>query len=139
MQSFARALVIGAVALIATTGPTAVANAAPPVTPFQIAPAPYGNPNGSVDTPAIHCGVVRDGRGVITVTGTERDRWGCIPYATVNWVNVSTGRTGSARLSAGLHGRVPQARLTTGRGQVALTLTTSGGIITPGFTTVAAH
>ncbi|GEE03796.1 hypothetical protein nbrc107696_42420 [Gordonia spumicola] len=129
-------MTIGAIVIGAVTVTAPYADAAT-VRPFQIQPAAFGNPNGSLDVPAVRCGVVRDGAGVVTVTGTMRDRWGCIPSATVSWINLSTGRTGHARLSGGLNGHVPQVRLSTGRGQVVLTLA-AGGIMTPGFATIAA-
>ncbi|QRY61261.1 hypothetical protein JVX90_12545 [Gordonia sp. PDNC005] len=137
MNRIIRGITVGAVALGAVALAPAPAQAAP-VVPFQIQPAPFGNPNGSLDVPPIRCGLVRDSVGVVTVTGTRRDRWGCIPRASVSWINLSTGRTGSARLSAGLNGHVPQARLVTGRGQVVLTLGSAGGVMTPGFATIAA-
>ncbi len=135
MRGFLRALAVGAAIAGVVALPPTVARAAPAM-PFQIAPAPFGNPNGSLDVPPIRCGVVRDGGGAVTITGTKRDGWGCIPHAQVTWVNFTNGRTGSARLSAGLNGKVPQARLVTGRGQVGIMLVSSGGVITPGFATL---
>ena len=123
---------IGAGLLTAAPGVAAAA----PVQPFQIQPAPFGNPNGSFDVPPIRCGFDTGGKtGQVTVTGSRRDRWGCPPFATVQWVNLQTGATGAARLGPGLNGVPPAATLRTGRGQVALVLTTSG-IVTPGFATV---
>ncbi|EGD56419.1 hypothetical protein SCNU_02662 [Gordonia neofelifaecis NRRL B-59395] len=111
--------------------------AASTVQPFQIQAAPFGNPNGSFDAPPIRCGLETGVRsGQLTVTGIAPGRWGCPPFAQVRWANLSTGRTGVARLSAGLNGRPAEATLSTGRGQVVLALTTSG-IVTPGFATIA--
>lgn len=111
-----------------------VAQAAP-IVPFQINPALYGNPNGSFDVPAIHCGAERTGSGVVTVTGTEKGRWGCLLMTGVRWANLSTGRTGAARTSAGLNGHPPEAVLHTGRGRVALILDARPPM-TPGMATL---
>ena len=128
------AAVAGATLGLAATTP-GVASAR--VQPFQIQPAPFGNPNGSLDVPAIRCGLETGAKaGQVIVTGSRADRWGCPPFATVHWANLQTGATGSARLGAGLNGVPPAATLRTGRGQVAVVLTTSG-IVTPGFATIA--
>ncbi|WOC13344.1 hypothetical protein [Gordonia sp. MP11Mi] len=116
-----RAGAVGAVlcgALIAVPG---VAQAAP-IVPFQINPALYGNPNGSFDVPAFRCGIERTGPGVITVTGTQRDNWGCLLNTPLRWANLSTGRTGAARTSHGLNGHPPEAVVRSGRGRVVLIL-----------------
>ncbi|MCF8571512.1 hypothetical protein L5G32_14660 [Gordonia sp. HY002] len=107
---------------------------AAPVTPFQINPALYGNPNGSFDVPAFHCGVEWSGPGEVTVTGTERDNWGCLLSTGVRWINLSTGRTGAGKTSPGLHGHPPEAVLHTGRGRVALILDARAPM-TPGLAT----
>lgn len=108
------------------------------MSPLQIAPVPlFGDLNGSLDLAPLDCGVAADGGGVLTVAGMKSDGWGCLPRARVNWVNLSTGRTGSAQLSAGLNGSFPMARIHTGRGQVTLMLTSTYGLVTPVFTTVS--
>ncbi|MFZ2241496.1 MAG: hypothetical protein WAV90_18425 [Gordonia amarae] len=100
---------------------------------FQIPPAPFGNPNGSFDVPPIHCaGVVGETPGTITITGGDKDRWGCTPSTPVHWVNLSTGAGGSAKLSPGLNGNPPTVALRTGPGSVVVTVTPSG-ITVPGF------
>ena len=105
--------------------------------PFQIDPAPYGNPNGSFDAPSVRCvAVVGDEPGVVTITGGKEDGWGCLLSADVQWVNLSTGESGSARLSDGLNGIPAFAAIDTGAGQVAVLLTsTAAGPITPGIAT----
>ncbi|HET8994518.1 MAG TPA: hypothetical protein VFN32_12015 [Rhodococcus sp. (in: high G+C Gram-positive bacteria)] len=113
-----------------------VASASAPI-PFQIDPAPYGNPNGSFDAPSVRCvAVVGDEPGVVTITGGKEDGWGCLLSADVQWVNLSTGESGSARLSDGLNGIPAFAAIDTGAGQVAVLLTsTAAGPITPGIAT----
>ena len=105
--------------------------------PFQVDPAPYGNPNGSFDAPSIRCvAVVGEEPGVVTITGGKEDGWGCLLYADVQWVNLSTGESGSARLSDGLNGIPAFATIDTGAGQVAVLLTsTTPGPVTPGIAT----
>ncbi len=105
--------------------------------PFQIDPAPYGNPNGSFDAPSIRCvAVVGEEPGAVTITGGKEDGWGCLLYADVQWVNLSTGESGSARLSDGLNGIPAFATIDTGAGRVAVLLTsTTAGPVTPGIAT----
>ncbi|MFD6897417.1 hypothetical protein ACFWB0_23115 [Rhodococcus sp. NPDC060086] len=105
--------------------------------PFQIDPAPYGNPNGSFDAPSIRCvAVVGEEPGTVTITGGKEDGWGCLLYADVQWVNLSTGESGSARLSDGLNGIPAFATIDTGAGQIAVLLTsTVAGPVTPGIAT----
>lgn len=105
--------------------------------PFQIDPAPYGNPNGSFDAPSIRCvAVVGEEPGTVTITGGKEDGWGCLLYADVQWVNLSTGESGSARLSDGLNGIPAFATIDTGAGQVAVLVTsTAAGPVTPGIAT----
>ncbi|GAB24966.1 hypothetical protein GOPIP_075_00640 [Gordonia polyisoprenivorans NBRC 16320 = JCM 10675] len=104
---------------------------------FQINPAPYGIPTGSLDsTPARCFAEVGRHRGEVTVTAEEWARWFCPPNSEVRWINLSTGATGVARLSNGLNNIPAHADLRTGPGQVALTLL-PGGVYTPGFATVA--
>ncbi|MDH6678985.1 hypothetical protein M2284_003198 [Rhodococcus sp. LBL1] len=111
----------------------AVASAAVTV-PFQIDPAPFGNPNGSFDAPAVRCAaVVGEQPGTVTITGGKEGRWGCPLSSEVRWLNLSTGASGSARLSDGLGGIPAEATLRTGTGQVAVAVTPAAGTITPGF------
>ncbi len=114
-----------------------VASAEPVAIAFQINPAPLGNPNGSFDVPAIRCAaVVGEQPGTARVTGDGPDQWGCTPYSPVQWINLSTGATGSTQLSVGLNGHPSESTLNTGPGQVALVLTPQyGTIITPGLAT----
>lgn len=97
-------------------------------------PAPYGNPNGSFDAPAVRCvAVVGELPGTVTITGGKEDRWGCLLSSEVRWLNLSTGVSGSARLSDGLNGVPAGAIVQTGTGQVAVAVTSvAGSIITPG-------
>ncbi|MDH3010669.1 hypothetical protein [Gordonia alkanivorans] len=70
------------------------------------------------------------------LTGTGFRRWGCLIYADVRWLNLSTGSSGAARMSNGLNGFPPEAVLPTGTGQVVLTmLQGTPGNVTPGFAT----
>ncbi|MFI6866983.1 hypothetical protein [Nocardia sp. NPDC050406] len=125
-------LMLGAAAV---TG-TGSAAAAPTTIPFQINPAPFGNPNGSFDVRPAHCGVrVGERPGVAVVTGSDAGGWGCWLATPVHWVNVSTGASGAARLSDGLNGIPSFANLETGPGQVMILLV-PGGTSTPGFTSV---
>ncbi|SDE18656.1 hypothetical protein SAMN05444580_111130 [Rhodococcus tukisamuensis] len=116
-----------------------VAAAAPVTVPFQVDPAPFGNPNGSFDVPPIRCAaVVGDRPGVVLITGGKPGRWGCPLSSQVHWLNLSTGATGSAQLSDGLHGFPAEATLNTGAGQVVVTVNPlGGGSVTPGFATFA--
>ncbi|QKT08947.1 hypothetical protein HUN08_00150 [Gordonia sp. X0973] len=130
-----------AIATAATAGALAIttpATASAARIPFQIQPASYGNPNGSFDVPPIRCAVEPDHRrGTVMVTGTDRGRWGCLPYARVWWMNRSTGRSGVAKLSSGLNGVPAQAVLRTGRGELFIRLDAWGSsTVTPGFTTL---
>jgi hypothetical protein len=53
----------------------------------------------------------------------------------VRWLNLSTGASGSARLSDGLNGVPAEAIVQTGTGQIAVAvLSVAGSIITPGVT-----
>ncbi|WP_280760767.1 hypothetical protein [Prescottella agglutinans] len=111
----------------------AVASAAVTV-PFQIDPAPFGNPNGSFDAPAVRCAaVVGEQPGTVTITGGKEGRWGCPLSSEVRWLNLSTGVSGSARLSDGLGGIPAEATLPTGAGQLVVAVTPVAGTITPGF------
>ena len=56
---------------VSVLAPAAVASAAVTV-PFQINPAPFGNPNGSFDAPPVHCvAVVGEQPGTVTITGAN--------------------------------------------------------------------
>ncbi|NKT15060.1 hypothetical protein GS979_09545 [Rhodococcus hoagii] len=105
--------------------------------PFQIDPAPFGNPNGSFDAPAVRCvAVVDEQPGAVTVTGGNAGGWGCLLSSEVRWLNLSTGASGSARLSDGLGGIPAAVTLRTGSGQVAVAvLSVTPGPITPGVAT----
>lgn len=111
--------------------------AAAETVPFQIDPAPYGNPTGSFDAPSVRCvAVVGAEPGTVTITGGKEDHWGCLLSADVRWLNLSTGASGTARLSDGLNGIPAGTLVPTGAGQVVVALTSSaGGVVTPGFAT----
>ncbi len=107
------------------------------VVPFQIQPASYGNPNGSFDVPPIRCAVETGRqRGVVTITGADRGRWGCLAFGRVGWFNLTTGAAGRAKLSSGLNGIPPATSLRTGPGDVVIRIEAWGGVVTPGFATV---
>ncbi|MFZ2527516.1 MAG: hypothetical protein WAX14_07660 [Rhodococcus sp. (in: high G+C Gram-positive bacteria)] len=116
--------------------PANIASAAETI-PFQIDPAPFGNPNGSFDAPSVRCvAIVGEHPGSVTITGGKDDRWGCLLMADVQWLNLSTGTSGTARLSDGLNGIPAAAVVPTGAGQVVVVVTSSaGGVITPGIGT----
>lgn len=137
MNLVRRLAVCAAVVAGSALAPAAVASAEVTV-PFQINPAPFGNPNGSFDAPSVRCvAVVGEEPGSVTITGGKEDRWGCLLSSDVHWLNLSTGASGSAVMSDGLNGIPPQVALRTGTGQVAVTvISASGGIITPGVTTL---
>ncbi|KQU45799.1 hypothetical protein ASG84_10850 [Rhodococcus sp. Leaf278] len=119
---------------LASVGTASAATAVP----FQINPAPFGNPNGSFDAPSVRCvAVVGEQAGTVRVTGGKEGGWGCLISSQVYWVNLSSGAVGTAVTSAGVQGFVPEAILATGPGQVAITIVASGGIITPGLATVS--
>ncbi|MFG1783857.1 hypothetical protein ACGFIU_15590 [Rhodococcus oryzae] len=118
----------------------AVASAAVTV-PFQINPAPFGNPNGSFDAPAVRCvAVVGEQPGTVTITGSEEGRregrWACQVLGDVHWLNLSSGAAGSARMSVAQSG-YPAAVLPTGTGQVVVAVVHTGSsFVTPGVATV---
>lgn len=137
MNAVRRIVFCSSVVIGAAFAPAAIASADVAV-PFQIDPASFGNPNGSFDVPPIRCAtVVGDRPGTVTVTGAKEDRWGCPPVSEVRWLNLSTGASGVTWLSPGLDGFVPEASIESGTGQVALVVLVSGGVVTPGFTTLA--
>ncbi|WP_338892047.1 hypothetical protein [Rhodococcus sovatensis] len=132
-MSVARKLVVCAFVVIgAAVASTGTASASVTV-PFQVAPAAFGNPNGSFDLPAFRCAaVVGEQPGAVTIAGGDEGRWGCLVSSDVRWLNLSTGATGYARMSDGLNGIPGQVTLHTGIGQVVVTVLGSGGTITPG-------
>ena len=136
MNLVRRVAVCTSVVVGAALASVTVASAAETV-PFQINPAPFGNPNGSFDVPPIRCtAVVGEQPGAVTITGGKEDRWGCLLSSEVLWLNLSPGASGSARLSDGLNGIPAAAILPTGAGQVAVTVIPAvGGTTTPGVAT----
>lgn len=130
-------VLVSAVVAVGLMATPSVAAAAPTLLPFQVNPAPLGNPNGSFDAPAIRCAVeVGRQAGVVTITGGERDRWGCLISGDVRWLNLSTGTHGMARMSPGLHGHPPEATVRTGSGRVTIVMLQAvPGNVTPGLTT----
>lgn len=125
---------------LATAGAAAAAvtplDTAAVTVPFQINPAAFGNPNGSFDVPPSQCAVVvGEHPGSVRITGGKPGGWGCLIEAETRWLNLSTGATGSARLSNGLNGFPPEATIDTGAGQVAIALLPLPGNTTPGFAT----
>lgn len=124
------AIVAGAV-----LAPAAVASAAVTV-PFQINPAPFGDPNGSLDVPSIRCwAVVDEQSGAVTITGPKDGIRACLLPGDMHWLNLSNGASGTARMSAGKDG-YPEATLPTGTGQVVIAATSNAGPYTPGLVTV---
>lgn len=120
---------------VSVLAPAAVASAAVTV-PFQIDPAPFGNPNGSFDAPPVHCvAVVGEQPGTVTITGAKDERWGCMLSTEVRWMNLSTGASGTGRLSGDNQGTPGEATLQTGAGQVAVAILPAAGPVTPGFAT----
>ena len=120
---------------VSVLAPAAVASAAVTV-PFQINPAPFGNPNGSFDAPPVLCvAVVGEQPGTVTITGAKDERWGCMLSTEVRWMNLSTGASGSGRLSGDNQGTPGEATLQTGAGQVAVAILPAAGPVTPGFAT----
>jgi hypothetical protein len=120
---------------VSVLAPAAVASAAVTV-PFQINPAPFENPNGSFDAPPVHCvAVVGEQPGTVTITGAKDERWGCMLSTEVRWMNLSTGASGTGRLSGDNQGTPGEATLQTGAGQVAVAILPAAGPVTPGFAT----
>ncbi|SDD38326.1 hypothetical protein [Rhodococcus tukisamuensis] len=130
-----RSVACAAVVAGSVLAPAAVASAAVTV-PFQINPAPFGNPYGSLDVPSIRCvAVVGEQPGTVTITGPKEGWWKCVLPGEVHWLNLSSGASGSARMSAGVDG-YPAAVLSTGTGQVVVAATSDAGPYTPGVVTV---
>ncbi|CRK49690.1 conserved exported hypothetical protein [Rhodococcus sp. RD6.2] len=124
-------------ATLTLSGLCATGLAAATTIPFQLDPAPFSNPNGSFDAPSVRCvAEVGDQPGDMTITGGKPGGWGCLLSSQVRWVNLSTGASGSARLSDGLNGIPAAATVHTGTGQVAVLLDpATPGPITPGLAT----
>jgi hypothetical protein len=73
-----RSVACAAVVAGSVLAPAAVASAAVTV-PFQINPAPFGNPYGSLDVPSVRCvAVVGEQPGTVTITGPKEGWWGCL-------------------------------------------------------------
>ncbi|EME20458.1 hypothetical protein [Rhodococcus triatomae] len=133
-MTLVRVLTAGALVAIGAALPTAGQAAAAVTVPFQIDPAPLGNPNGSFDVPAIRCAAVVGDRRV-TITGGKEGGWGCLLSSPVEWLNLSTGAHGAATLSDGLNGIPPAVTLDTGAGRVVVMVSSRTGPVTPGFVT----
>nr|WP_296780343.1 hypothetical protein [Rhodococcus sp. (in: high G+C Gram-positive bacteria)] len=127
-----RLAVCGAVVVGAALAPAAVASAEVTV-PFQVNPTPYGNPNGSVDSPPGNCAVVVGEKpGIARVTGFNS---GCYLISAVRWLNLSTGASGTSPMSDGLFGLPHEAVVPSGPGQVALVGVPFAPTTVPGFAT----
>lgn len=136
MNLVRRLSICSAVVIGSALAPVAAASATVTV-PFQVNPAPFGNPNGSFDAPAVRCvAVVGEQPGTVTISGGNEGQWGCLLSSDVRWLNLSTGASGTARLSDGLYGFPAEATLQTGSGQVAVAVISTVGTITPGVVTV---
>ncbi|QCB52815.1 hypothetical protein E5720_20830 [Rhodococcus sp. PAMC28707] len=126
-------LVCASVVIGSTLATVGTASAAVTV-PFQVDPAPFGNPNGSFDVPAGRCvAVVGEQPGTVTITGGKEGRWGCLLSSDVHWLNLSTGASGSARMWDGLYGFPSEATLVSGSGRIVGTIVSNLEAITPGF------
>ncbi|MGG7099560.1 hypothetical protein [Rhodococcus sp. 24CO] len=135
MNLVRRLAICSAVVIGSALAPVATASAAVTV-PFQINPAPFGNPNGSFDAPSVRCvAVVGEQSGTVTITGGKESRWGCLLSSEVRWLNLSTGVSGTALLSDGLNGFPSEVTLQTGTGQIAVAVISTTGTITPGGAT----
>ena len=136
MIDFVRRSAAGAaIAAGAVLAPAAIASAAVTV-PFQINPAPFGNPNGILDVPSIRCwAVVGEQPGTVTITGPKDGVRACLLPGDMHWLNLSSGASGSARMSAGADG-YPAAVLPTGAGQVVVAATSNVLPTTPGVVAV---
>nr|WP_305095345.1 hypothetical protein [Prescottella sp. R16] len=135
MDAVRRSVACAAIVAGAVLTTTTVASAAVTV-PFQIDPAPFGNPNGSLDVPSIRCwAVVGDQPGTVTITGPKDGMRACLLPGDMHWLNLSTGTSGTARMSAGIDG-YPEATLPTGTGQVVIAATSATAPYTPGVVTV---
>ncbi len=135
MSLVRRLTAFASVVAVSVLAPAAIASAAVTV-PFQINPAPFGNPNGSFDAPPVRCvAVVGEQPGTVTITGAPDARWGCMLSTEVRWLNLSTGTSGTGRLSGDNQGTPGETTLQTGAGQVAVTILPAAGPVTPGFAT----
>lgn len=79
--------------------------------------------------------VVGEQPGTVTITGAKDERWGCMLSTEVRWMNLSTGASGTGRLSGDNQGTPGEATLQTGAGQVAVAILPAAGPVTPGFAT----
>lgn len=130
-----RLAICGALVVGAALAPVAVASAET-VIPFQFNPAPYGNSSGSFDSPPASCVVVvGEQPGVAKVTVAPNTTTNCYLISEIRWLNLSTGASGSARLSDGVGGIPTQAILQSGPGQVALIGIPDSITTVPGFAT----
>lgn len=126
-------LVCASVVLGSTLATVGIASAAVTV-PFQVDPAPFGNPNGSFDAPAVRCvAVLGEQPGTVTISGGKEGRWGCLLSSDVHWLNLSTGASGSARMSDGLYGFPAEVTVQSGSGHIVVSVVPTLGTITPGF------
>jgi hypothetical protein len=135
MTTFVRRLAVcSALVLGGAFASTAVASA-DVIVPFQVNPAPYGNPNGSADTPRVSCAAaISETGGTVRITGPT-DRPGCYLVSEVRWVNLSTGASGVAPMVDGVLGTRVSEPLPTGAGQVAVVAVAGNGFTVPGFAT----
>ena len=128
-----RSVACAAIVTGAVLAPAAVASAAVTV-PFQI------DPYGSFDFPSTRCvAVVGEQPGTVTITGPEERKRegssGCLQLSEVHWLNLSSGTSGSTRMSGRLDG-YPEAVLPTGTGQVVVVVVHTGSsFVTPGVAT----
>lgn len=129
-----RSVACAAIMAGALLAPAAAASAAVTV-PFQI------NPYGSFDFPSVRCvAVAGEQPGTVTITSPEErrreGRSGCLQLSEVRWLNLSSGASGSTRMSDCVDG-YPKTVLPTGTGQVVLVVVHTGSsFVTPGVATV---
>ncbi|MGF7123302.1 hypothetical protein AB4Z09_25725 [Rhodococcus sp. TAF43] len=129
-----RSVACAAIVAGAVLAPPAAASATVAV-PFQI------DPYGSFDFPSVRCvAVVGEQPGAVTIAGPEErrreGRSGCLQLSEVCWLNLSSGASGSTRMSGGSDG-YPEAVLPTGTGQVVVVVVHTGSsFVTPGIATV---
>lgn len=137
-MNIVRSLVVAASVVVGSTVAASGIASASTTVEFQLNPAPYGNPNGSVDLAPIRCAaVVGEQPGTVRITGGDEDGWGCLISSQVYWLNLSTGASGTATTGPGLDGFPPEATLVTGAGQVAVTILSSNAVVTPGAAAIA--
>ena len=129
-----RSVACAAIVAGAVLAPAAVASAAATV-PFQIDPAPFGNPNGSLDVPSIRCwAVVGEQPGTVTITGPKDGLR--MPTPGRHALAEPVERSLRLRPDVGRNGRIPGSdpadRNRAGRRRRH----TPGGPYTPGVVTV---